>query len=147
MPKVLNKRTDSIPKDAVFIGRPSKWGNPYHMGPGMSRSDAVKAYELYLLSNEELMRSLIELRGKDLVCFCAPQACHGDVLLKYANKMFCPYCHGSKLEYRAHVIQTDNGTWCDAGNGELFSSWEDVIQMTPVHCNECGHTFNPMEEG
>jgi Domain of unknown function (DUF4326) len=28
---------------------------------------------------------LDELRGKDLLCFCAPAACHGDLLLRLAN--------------------------------------------------------------
>ena len=26
-----------------------------------------------------------ELKGKDLVCWCAPQPCHADVLLEIAN--------------------------------------------------------------
>lgn len=29
MPKVLNRRTDTIPPNAIYVGRPSKWGNPY----------------------------------------------------------------------------------------------------------------------
>ena len=32
MPKVLNKKTDKIPPDAVYVGRPSKWGNPAVLG-------------------------------------------------------------------------------------------------------------------
>ena len=30
--------------------------------------------------------SVSELKGKDLVCWCSPEPCHGDVLLKYANR-------------------------------------------------------------
>jgi hypothetical protein len=39
-----------------------------------------------LLNSPELLKQLGELRGKDLVCFCAPNACHGDVLVKIVNK-------------------------------------------------------------
>src|SRR4051794_26242749 len=33
------------------------------------------------------LEALPELRGKDLVCWCAPENCHGDVLLDLANKL------------------------------------------------------------
>ena len=76
----------------VYIGRGSKWGNPYSHREGTlaehvveSRTEAIKKYEEYLLSNEDLMSSLSELKGKVLGCWCKPKSCHGDVLLKYAN--------------------------------------------------------------
>lgn len=76
----------------VYIGRGSKWGNPYSHKEGTlaeevvrSRSEAIKKYEEYLLSNQSLMESLSELKGKTLGCWCKPKSCHGDVLLKYAN--------------------------------------------------------------
>lgn len=76
----------------VYVGRGSKWGNPYSHKEGTlaeevvdSRSEAVKKYEEYLLSNDELMSSLSELKGKILGCWCKPKSCHGDILLKYAN--------------------------------------------------------------
>lgn len=93
MPKVINKRM--IPHSlGVYIGRPSKWGNPYsHLPVGTlaqhivaTRQEAVDAYRQYLLSNPKLMNDLHELRGKDLICWCAPNACHGDILLELANK-------------------------------------------------------------
>jgi len=92
MPVVLNKRLHGVPENAVYIGRPSKWGNPFHVSSHSNRErrqytreEAVQLYELYLTNNEELMASLHELKGKDLVCWCAPASCHGDILLKYAN--------------------------------------------------------------
>ena len=76
----------------VYIGRGSKWGNPYSHKEGTlaehvveSRTEAIKKYEEYLLSNEDLMSSLSELKGKVLGCWCKPKSCHGDILLKYAN--------------------------------------------------------------
>lgn len=81
--RVYHKR--NAPKDGVYIGRPSKWGNPYRIGPDGSRADVIRKYEAYLLRSPHLVAALHELKGRDLVCWCAPEACHGDVLLRYAN--------------------------------------------------------------
>jgi hypothetical protein len=85
MPKVLNKRFDQIPDNAVYIGRPSKWGNPFVIGVDGDRDAVVASYRRYLHTSG-LIRDVKELKGKDLVCWCAPRACHGDVLLKLANE-------------------------------------------------------------
>lgn len=85
MPRVLNKKTcgDS---EGVYIGRPSKWGNPFVIGKDGNREEVVRKYREYLLANFELRaQAQEELRGKNLICWCAPQACHGDVLLEVAN--------------------------------------------------------------
>lgn len=65
----------------VYIGRGSKWGNPFVIGKDGSREECVEKYAVYLGTNVELIDSLGELRNKVLGCFCKPQACHGDVLL------------------------------------------------------------------
>ncbi len=65
--------------DYVFIGRPSKWGNPFHVSMGRER--CILQYEIHVRSNRHLMDSLHELKGKTLVCYCKPQDCHGDVLV------------------------------------------------------------------
>lgn len=87
MPKVLNKNRDLIvPGTAIFIGRPSPWGNPFVIGRDGERDEVIEKYRLYLLNNPELLvRVRDELRGMDLVCFCAPEACHGEVLIHFAN--------------------------------------------------------------
>lgn len=84
MPRVLNQKRDLIPDDAVYIGRGSKWGNPFMVGRDGSREYCIWLYERYL--RVMLHKDVGELRGKDLVCFCAPEPCHGDVLLKLANE-------------------------------------------------------------
>lgn len=84
MPKVLNKRF-GMPSDAVYIGRPSKWGNPYQIGRDGDRSEVIAKFTDYILRSPHLLDALPEIRGKDLVCWCYPEACHGDVLLKLAN--------------------------------------------------------------
>jgi hypothetical protein len=76
----------------VYIGRPSKWGNPFSYKPGTkarflvsSRAEAVLNYRSWLLEQDHLMADLHELRGKVLGCWCSPQPCHGDILAELAN--------------------------------------------------------------
>lgn len=65
----------------VYIGRPSKWGNPFTIGKDGNREEVIEKYREYLLNNEELMNALPELKGKVLGCWCSPKKCHGEVLL------------------------------------------------------------------
>jgi Domain of unknown function (DUF4326) len=92
MPFVYNKsRHRNIPDEAVYIGRPSKWGNPFsHRSDTQARfkvdtrEDAIEAYREYLFVSG-LIDDIEELRGKDLACWCHPLPCHGDVLVEIAN--------------------------------------------------------------
>ena len=87
MPSVLNKRTDIIPVGAVYIGKPSKWGNPYKMNRNFNREKVIVLYREWIIKQIESGKlDIEELRGKDLVCWCSPEPCHGDVLLELANK-------------------------------------------------------------
>jgi hypothetical protein len=79
----------------VYIGRPSKWGNPFTSIADKktlaefivgSKEEAIEAFEKWVKSNQALMNSLHELRGKTLGCWCSPKACHGDVLVRLANE-------------------------------------------------------------
>jgi hypothetical protein len=70
----------------VYIGRPSEWGNPFAIGRDGDRAEVIERYERWLLENTTLMAALPQLRGKVLGCWCAPQACHGDVLVWLANR-------------------------------------------------------------
>jgi len=70
----------------VYIGRPGKWGNPFEMSKDHDRYDVIQAYRTWLVAQPELLLSLRdELRGKVLGCWCAPQACHGDILAQLAD--------------------------------------------------------------
>lgn len=87
MPRVLNKKTDFIPEDAVYIGRPSVFGNPFVIGVDGNRNEVIAKYRRYIALNIGLRKQIInELKGKDLVCWCSPKPCHGDVLLEIANE-------------------------------------------------------------
>ena len=85
MCRVLNEHHAGVPAGAVYIGRGSKWGNPFRIGPDGDRAAVIAKYELWLADQHQLLRALDEFRGCDLVCFCAPRPCHGDLLLRLAN--------------------------------------------------------------
>lgn len=69
----------------VYIGRPSKWGNPFIIGKDGSRATVIRKYREWAIRQPELMAALPELRGKVLGCWCHPKTCHGDVLAELAN--------------------------------------------------------------
>lgn len=88
---VLNKRVHGIPVGAVYVGRPSKWGNPFSMRSEQDRDSVCDAYERWLervFQQDPAARDRLkaQLRGKDLVCWCAPRRCHADTLLRIANE-------------------------------------------------------------
>lgn len=76
-PRVYNKHHGNAPADAVYIGRGSPWGNPFVIGRDGNRAEVILRFEQEVLPKLDLS----PLYGKSLVCFCAPKACHGDVLL------------------------------------------------------------------
>lgn len=88
MCKVLNaSKVGRQPTERqVYVGRPSKWGNPFVIGRDGSRAEVIARYRAWIVEQRELMNSLDELRGRNLVCWCAPQACHADVLIELANR-------------------------------------------------------------
>lgn len=70
----------------VYIGRPSIWGNPFKLKREADREAVLAQYREWLMSQPELIeRAKRELKGKVLACWCAPKACHGDVLAEIAN--------------------------------------------------------------
>lgn len=87
MPKVHNKYHGTAPQGAVYIGRPSKWGNPYDVKThGRERAFDLFTDWVYADEQSELRnQARRELKGKDLVCFCKPKDCHGDLWLEIAN--------------------------------------------------------------
>ncbi|CAF0971321.1 unnamed protein product [Brachionus calyciflorus] len=75
----------------VYIGRNmtyyvpgakgSKWANPFKVDK-YGRDGCLQKYEEYVLSQDDLVNSLSELKGKVLGCWCHPEKCHGDILIK-----------------------------------------------------------------
>lgn len=72
-------------KHDVYVGRPSKWGNPFTVEEH-GRLGAIKAYATWFWEQSQLVQEAkAELKGKVLGCWCAPQPCHADLLAWVAN--------------------------------------------------------------
>lgn len=70
----------------IYIGRPSKWGNPFVVGRDGTRAEVIELYREYLYSDgAHLIADIHELKDKVLGCWCKPEACHGDVLAELAD--------------------------------------------------------------
>ncbi len=98
--RIQRKRTKGwrMPSNAVYVGEPSKWANPYGGIPAISAAAAVTAFRKGLLAQigrnplgptnlfGVMADALSELRGKDLACWCPlDEPCHADILLEIAN--------------------------------------------------------------
>lgn len=79
----------------IYIGRflnypnarfsQSKWANPYPVKL-FGRDEALRLYKEHILNTPELYNSLHELKDKILGCWCKPEPCHGDVLIKLLDE-------------------------------------------------------------
>jgi len=76
---LFSKRRGAVaaPKGAMYIGRPTRWGNQTKM--------LGDAFIDQVLAMPSLAEDLHDLRGKPLVCWCYPRPCHGNILLWLAN--------------------------------------------------------------
>jgi len=71
----------------VYIGRPSDYGNPFKVGVDGTRTEVIQMFEEWLLRQPDFVAQVKrDLKGKILGCWCAPDACHGDVLARIANE-------------------------------------------------------------
>ena len=87
--EVLNKKTmASLSRNDVYIGRPSPLGNPFPMKSEKDRDSVVQQFRIYFIDrllarDPEIEKAFKKLQpDNNLVCFCAPKACHGDVIKK-----------------------------------------------------------------
>lgn len=69
-----------------YVGRPTVWGNPYSV-KRYGREDAIRLYREWIMTQPLLLEMLPKLRGKMLGCYCAPLACHADVLAELVNAL------------------------------------------------------------
>lgn len=83
----------------VYIGRPSKWGNPYVIGRDGDRAEVIGKYEEWLKGQPGLMDELADLHGLVLGCWCSPAPCHGEVLVRLAE--------GQAIDYLRHRVVAD----------------------------------------
>ncbi len=78
----------------IYIGRPSKWGNPFSHKEGTqavyktaTREEAIQRYVEWLYKQDALLKEIPNLKGKVLGCWCKPKPCHGDVLARLADEV------------------------------------------------------------
>lgn len=83
---LVNRRYANTEYD-VYVGRPSKWGNPFEIGKDGTREEVVAKYEAWIVKQPHLMGCLHELKGKRVACWCAPEKCHGEILVRLANEL------------------------------------------------------------
>jgi len=100
------KMQDQSNREVVYVGRPTKWGNPFRIreysgryaisygrtGLIETKAEAVRLavyfFKEWATAKAKLMPEWLDpLRGKDLACWCPlDQPCHADVLLELANE-------------------------------------------------------------
>jgi hypothetical protein len=91
------------PTDLVYVGRMEKFGkefgtpkcdfgNPFNVKELKSRSKAIAKYTVWLSDpkRSSLVKKIMRLKGKKLVCHCASKRCHGEVIALIANGHFTP---------------------------------------------------------
>lgn len=70
----------------VLVDRSTEWGNPFRIGRDGTRAEVLLKYRKWLPEHPEIIEAAKEqLRGKTLGCWCAPEACHADILAEVAN--------------------------------------------------------------
>ena len=123
----------------VYIGRKGKgkdgyFGNPFDMRD-FTREECISRFKEHFLSRvktDSLFRmKVLDLRGKRLGCFCKPNACHGDVIVEWINKMeiqcaLPPVTTGKKFDGELREMKNN----VDAAN------LPDDIKIPEVHMHE-----------
>lgn len=86
--KITSFTIKSLPKNVVYVGRPTKYGNPFSVNQ-FGRHEAVKLYKSWIYEQVGLWGlDLSFLQGKDLACWCGlHEECHADVLLNILESM------------------------------------------------------------
>jgi hypothetical protein len=91
--QLVNGRTEDVDR---WIDRRSRFGNPFKLvedgGEIESRERSVDLYEGWfrgqLRQNAEFRNALSDLRGKRLGCWCLPQRCHGEIVLRHLAQAY-----------------------------------------------------------
>ena len=85
------KKGYKLPANTVVVSRPSRWGNPFKVDADCPIEVAISKYQAWLKTDPKGIKTLnaakIELRRKNLACWCKPGSpCHGDLLLRLVNE-------------------------------------------------------------
>ena len=99
--RLQRKRTKGWrkPENSVCVSRGTAWGNPFRVGIDGTAEECIWKFAKWMMpyahggtlkefyiSEANLRAIQIDLRGKDLLCWCDEDApCHADLLLAWAN--------------------------------------------------------------
>jgi hypothetical protein len=94
--RIQRRRTKGwkMPPNTIYVGRGSRWGNPYRIGDRdrrtggfLDRTPVIERFTDALVTGRLRISEsdCAILRGKNLACWCPPGPCHADVLLEIAN--------------------------------------------------------------
>lgn len=86
MPKVLNMSCGPGDGSAIRVDRYTRWGNPFRVDVDGTREEVIAKYAEWIQTQPDLLARLENLHRRDLACWCAPLACHADILLELANQ-------------------------------------------------------------
>ena len=103
----------------VYIGRPSKWGNPFSIGKDGDRAAVIKKFREWVFAPERAAlraEARRELHGQGLYCYCAPLPCHGDVWAQIADSesdggLFMMYDEAARIEAAENGAEGEAEEW------------------------------------
>lgn len=84
--KVVNIRREQK-QHYMLIDRHTIFGNPFRIGTHGNRAEVIARYKVHfhtrMATDASFHDAVQDLKGKRLGCWCAPLACHGDVIVEY----------------------------------------------------------------
>lgn len=87
--QILN-RHHAVPGNWVYVGRGSFLGNPFRIGKDGTREEVIEKYREWFAKQWEkasFRKKVNEYVGdKDLMCYCAPEACHAEVIREFVDE-------------------------------------------------------------
>lgn len=98
---VLNMREGGCPSHAVRVDRQTRHGNRFVIGRDGDRRAVIEKHARDIAARPVYLASLDELRARDLACWCAPLACHGDTLA-----MLATLSNEERLAWAARLLTT-----------------------------------------
>lgn len=122
--RILNLRNNPTllnDPNNVYIGRAGRgqngfFGNPFNLQKGETRAKTLERYLAYFVDrlkrDDQFRCEVLKLRGKNLVCFCAPLPCHGNIM-------------------RSFILDPE-GWWLAYGQGQLPESIDASLSPPPT---------------
>ena len=102
-----------------FPKNSSNFANPYKISKDGNREEVLYKYKTYIIeklkNNILLQQELITLKGKNLGCWCAPEPCHGNILLELISTELyeCNFCELKKKGIEMNKCDKCNMLLCD----------------------------------